>query len=214
MADIFKFWSVMERGQKIHPADRAVFDLMNPKRHGFKLQCLPACFFGPLRTAPVVLLYLSPGYVGVEGDDAKSEEGMDYHYRTWKGREPLRNSQKISDWFKSRTRPFCDDFDVARRKIAILNIGAYHSKKMYSYASMLALPSSRLTLDWAQSVLFRKAIRKERIVICMRAAPHWGLEAGKKYTGTLFAPETTIGGFLRKTDRNKRIINLARQRIC
>jgi hypothetical protein len=32
---------------------------MRPEKHGFELDCLPGCFAGPLKTASVVLLYLT-----------------------------------------------------------------------------------------------------------------------------------------------------------
>jgi len=214
MVNIFKFWGAMKCGQKVHPADRIAFKLMDPERHGFQLQCLPTCFFGPLRSAPVILLFLSPGYGGAEDADAESKVGRDYYYRTWKGREPLRDTQKISSWFKSRTRTFCKDYEKARHQIAILNIGAYHSKKMYSYASMMALPSSRVVLDWAQSTLFPDAIAKKRIVVCLRAHAHWGLETNKKYPGTLFAPAVNMAGHLLNNQENDRLIKIVRERLC
>jgi hypothetical protein len=62
MVDIFEFWSQIGRGEKIHPADRSAFARMDAKRHGFRLDCLPAAFGGRLRDAPVVMLYLSPGF--------------------------------------------------------------------------------------------------------------------------------------------------------
>lgn len=212
MTDIFRFWSQIKKGQRIHPADRAAFKLMEPRRHGFQLQCLPACFSGPLRNAPVVLLFLSPGYVEAEDTEAKTRSGRNYYFRKWKGREPIRDSGPGKNWFKSRTKVF-SEFDIARRKIAILNIGAYHSKKMYSYSSMMALPSSRVTLDWAQDVLFPQAMAGKRIVVCMRAAAHWGLEAGKRYPGTLFAPLMTRGGHLRRNSSNNKLIKLVRRRL-
>jgi hypothetical protein len=78
MTDIFEFWSRIKRGERIHPDDKEVFDRMNPERHGFKLDCLPGCFGGPLKTASVVLLYLSPGYSEADVADAKTEETKDY----------------------------------------------------------------------------------------------------------------------------------------
>jgi hypothetical protein len=149
--DLFKFWSRMKRGQKIHPADKAAFKRMNPKRHGFQLQCLPAAFGGRLRAAPVVLLYLSPGYGKADDADARNKSGKDYYSRRWKGNEPARDHGK---WYRSRTRVF-GEFNIVRNKIALLNIGAYHSKTVQSYACLLALPSSRQALDWAQNYYLR-----------------------------------------------------------
>jgi hypothetical protein len=211
--DIFKFWAQIKRGEKIHPADKAAFQLMEPRRHGFQLQCLPSCFSGRLRDASVVLLFLSPGYVRADDAEALSKVGRDYYCRKWRGREPLRDDGGPGTrWARSRTRGF-GDYEKVRKKIALLNIGAYHSKTMKSYASMLALPSSRMTLDWAQTVLFPQAMAGDRIVICMRAAAYWGLERGKKYPGMLFAPKTTRSGHLQRNRENRIMMQLARRRL-
>jgi hypothetical protein len=208
---IFRFWSRIKRGERIHPDDRQVFKRMDAERHGFKLKYLPACFTGSLRTAPVVLLYLSPGYDKTEEAEAKRRTVQEKYWRRWRGREPLSDGDgRGAVWFRSHTRVF-GDYRIVREKVAILNIGAYHSKNMQSYASMLALPSSRVTLDWAQHYLFPEALSRKRIVICMRSAAYWGLEAGKKYPGTLFAPRTTRNGYLR--DRDAALIRLVRRRI-
>ena len=119
MTDIFEFWSRIKRGERIHPADKEVFDRMNPERHGFKLDCLPGCFAGPLKTASVVLLYLSPGYSEADEADAKSNKGKDYRFRSWKGHEPFRNTGPGESWLSSRTRNFCD-YETVRNKFAIL----------------------------------------------------------------------------------------------
>ena len=65
-------------------------------------------------------------------------------------------------------------YEEIKRHFATLNIGAYHSKDVKSYASLLALPSSRVSLSWAQNHLFPEADAGRRIVICMRAAAFWG----------------------------------------
>jgi len=54
MMDIFEFWSQIKRGETVHPADREVFARINPEKHGFQLDCLPASYGGKLKTAPVV----------------------------------------------------------------------------------------------------------------------------------------------------------------
>jgi hypothetical protein len=63
------------------------------KRHGFRLGCLPAAFGGRLRDAPVVLLYLSPGFSNADLAAAKTEEGKDYYVPL---RTP-RQSRRLSD---------------------------------------------------------------------------------------------------------------------
>src|SRR5690348_6562988 len=92
---IFNFWRI-PCGTKVHPADVEVFKRLDPKRHGLQLQCLPASFAGPLRKAPLVLLFLSPGFKEKERDeaDAKTRAGREFYHRQWQGNEPLRVDSK------------------------------------------------------------------------------------------------------------------------
>lgn len=212
--DLFKFWSALRPGQTIHPADKEVFGRLDPKRHGFQLDCLPGNFGGCLRTAPVVLLYLSPGFSKFDRADAKSPAGREYHFEKLRGNTPFADDPKRPgvDWLKSRTRHFGDWSDV-RKRLAVMNIGAYHSKSVLNISQLTALPSSRMALDWAQEVLFREAEAGERIVICMRSASYWGLEVGRRYSGTLFAPHVNRSGYLLRNKENARLAMLAKSRI-
>jgi hypothetical protein len=130
MIDIFEFWSRIKRGEHIHPADCDVFNRINSNRHGFSLDCLPTAFRGRLRDAPIVLLYLSPGFRKSDVAHAKTEEGKDYYFQVWQGREALWDPEiSGSDWFASRTKVFGNHAKVAN-KIALLNIGGYHSLRV------------------------------------------------------------------------------------
>jgi hypothetical protein len=187
---------------------------MEPKKHGFSLECLPAAFGGRLRTAPVVLLYLSPGLSAADIADANTDEGKDYYLRRWSGDEPMRDlgGATGTPWMASRTKRF-GSYDVVKDKIALFNIGAYHSKDVKSYAALTALPSSRASLDWAQNVLFPAAEGGERIVVCMRSAGYWGLETGRRYGAGLFAPRVTRQGHFIKDRENGKLIELVRTRL-
>jgi hypothetical protein len=77
---------------------------LDAERHGFQLQCLPGCFAGRLRTAPLVLLYLSPGFSEDDVADAQSEDGKDYRLRSWQGNEPFRDHGPGRSWLESRTK--------------------------------------------------------------------------------------------------------------
>ncbi|UGY27326.1 hypothetical protein HU675_0011505 [Bradyrhizobium septentrionale] len=211
--DIFQFWSVMQAGQTIHPADEVVFKRIDPKRHGFQLNCLPACFAGALKSADVVLLYLSPGYSDADAEDAASENGIEYRFNSWKGDEPFRDYGPGLPWLRERTKNF-GEFESVRRRLAVLNIGAYHSKDVKSFASLVALPSSRVSLDWAQRVLFPQAEAGNRVVVCMRSAAYWGLETGRKYGVGLYAPLVNRSGFLLKNSDNGQLVELIRKRLA
>ncbi|RZN20107.1 hypothetical protein [Bradyrhizobium sp. Leo121] len=212
MADIFEFWSRIEHGAHIHPADVEAFNRMDAKRHGFQLECLPGCFTGKLKTAPIVLLYLSPGFSQFDLADARSKEGKDYRFRSWRGDEPSRDHGAGYTWLASRTKLFCD-YEVVKQNFAVLNIGAYHSKDVKSYSSLLALPFSRLSLAWAQEVLFPDAEAGRRVVVCMRSAAYWGLDVGRKYKGTLFAPSVNRGGYLIRNPERERLIAVVKSRL-
>ncbi|WP_407114753.1 hypothetical protein [Bradyrhizobium sp. LMG 9283] len=85
MTDIFKFWSMIGKAETIHPLDRPVFERLN-NSHGFDLRCLPCNFGGKLRTAPVVLLYLSPGFSESDLRLARSKEGRERYVKQRTGR--------------------------------------------------------------------------------------------------------------------------------
>jgi hypothetical protein len=140
----------------MHPADKPVFDRIKDK-HQFNLNCLPTCFMGPLRSAPIVLLYLSSSFAEVDLAEATSEQGQDRYMRIRRGDQPLPGPDEHMgawNWWTSRTRCFDDDWRHLQTKIAVLNIGAYHSKKFRDDPLLAALPSSRAALEWAQTELF------------------------------------------------------------
>jgi len=162
MTDIFDFWSQIGAADHIHPADREFF--AGSQSHGFDHRGLPGCFMGPLRTAPVVLLYLSPG--ADDGTDADSQTNQQRQMRMRAGNEPLpgpTDAEATWKWWKSRTDCFGEDWHLLRSKVAFLNIGAYHSKEVKDTKLLLSLPSSRVTLDWAVHTLLPQAKVGERL---------------------------------------------------
>jgi hypothetical protein len=106
VSDIFRFWANVRPQDHIHPDDRAVLSRV---QHGFDLRCLPACFGGPLRTAKVVLLYLSPRWSEQDRPDARSKEGRAYYARRRAGHEPFRGPEAEGfKWLVSRTAVRCE----------------------------------------------------------------------------------------------------------
>ena len=201
--DIFDFWADLPGDARVHPTDKPVFDRAgegDEKRHGFDLRCLPAPFNGPLRTARLVLLYLSPGWCEFDVEEAQTKQGHERHFVRRQGYAQL-NSEADHEggyrWWTGHTKHFGEPHDL-KDKTAILNIGAYHSKTFSDYHLLAALPSCRATLDWAQSVLFPQAERGERVVICLRSARYWGLGKQSKYGKSLFTLAVNRGGHMKK----------------
>lgn len=211
--DLFQFWSGVGPADKVHPADR---DVLSRVKHGFNLECLPACVSGPLKTAPVVLLYLSPGLNEPEDlEMAHSEAGQSWYVRRRSGSEPLPGPEIHKPawrWWSSRTRCF-GDWQQLKEKVAVLNIGAYHSRTFVDAPLLAALPSSRASLDWGQEVLFPQAIAGDRAVICLRASRFWGLNEGRHYKASLYAPKVTRSGHMVHNDMRDAIIRDVRERL-
>lgn len=199
--DLFDFWRTLPVGTKVHPDDRAVFDRISRNQspgHGFKLECLPSPYAGPLRTAPIVFLYLSAGWTARDSGEADAEAAQARQWAQWQGDAPIPTQADHPSgwqWWESRTR-FFGDLSEHRTTIAFLNISAYHSEAFTDHALLAALPSCRLAINWAQSVLFAQAEAGERVVICLRSAAFWGLTTGRKYGSSLFAPEVTRAGHM------------------
>jgi len=200
--NIFRFWKKIKAHETIHPADQEVFGRVGQRGHGLDLRCLPCPFGGPLKTAPVVLLFLSPGFDRSDLKDARTPQGRRRYVLQRAGLQPLQDEGPTSKWLLSRTKAFGIDYQTARRKIAVLNIGAYHSKNFADHALLAALPSSRVSLEWAQDVLFPQAMRKERAVVCLRASHFWGLAEGMSH-GFLFVPSVTRAGHMKKSSREQ-----------
>lgn len=151
--DIFDYWAECPKGARIHPRDANV---LASAKHGFDLRCLPASFDGPLRTAPVVLLYLSPGFGAYDLEDATSPEGQARYALRWTGTAPLTGPDEHPagfDWWSTRTARF-GPWETLRDKVAVLNIGPYKSATFRDWPMLSALPTCRAVLEWAQGVLF------------------------------------------------------------
>ncbi len=210
MPDIFDFWAECPPEARKHPQDEPVF--ARAGYMGFNLDCLPCNFWGPLRTAPVVLLFLSPGFDESDVAYSASAQGQADYADRRKGFRPLDTAEQHASgwrWWAARARAFGDPARVSD-KIAILNIGAYHSKTFDDAHALMALPSSRVAIDYAQTVLFPAAERSERVVICLRKPRAWGLTVGKEYPGTLFAPRTNAAGHMVVGDNREAAIKAAK----
>lgn len=212
--DLIDFWSKMKGPDSVHPSDAEVFRRLGDEKHAFDLTCLPACFCGDIRSAPVVLLYLSPGLSKPDHADAQSAAGRARYEEMRAGRSLLPSQEEhetVWRWWTSRTQCF-GDWGRIRPHLALLNIGAYHSKDFSDWQMLASLPSSRASLSWAQDVLFPQAEAGERVVICLRGARFWGLSRGR-HGVSLFAPSTTRGGHMKKGSLRDEVVRAVTGRL-
>lgn len=201
--DIFQFWSEIPDDVFEHPEDRLVLQRV---KHNFARDCLPGAYRGRLRTAAVVLLFLSPGLDSGDAAHCSTPEGRNYYARQRTGECNLPEEEEHPSAYKWLTRIFRQfdiDYEEARPNVATLNIGAYKSKSFDDWPMLAALPSSRVALDWAQSVLFPEAEAGKRVVVCLRAPKFWGL--GGEPVVSLYCPACGRDAVMRHGPMRERI---------
>ena len=150
-ADLFEFWQRIAPHDHIHPADKDIFRRIGDDGHGFRLDALPSPIMGPLKTARVVLLFLSPGFQESDAEEGTTKAGQRRYTEMRMGAAPLPDSVEhlaAWEWWSQRTKAFGEWSDL-RSKVAFLNIGAYKSRTFSDPQMLASLPSSRATLDWA-----------------------------------------------------------------
>jgi hypothetical protein len=209
---LFEFWEGVSPSTKVHPQDEPVFEAHG--KHNLRLECLPNPFYGPLRTAPIVLLYLNPGFLQQDLNEAQSEDGRQFYWRQRQGNEPLRSqiNREKKSWWVPRTKFLGIDPEYLRHKLAVLELCAYHSKNFTDRSLLTKLPSSRIALEWATSSLFAQARSRERVVICLRSAKRWGLTVGN-HDGWLFVPKFTRSGHMFKTENRNAVVEAAKEAL-
>lgn len=213
--DIFEFWSQVPPDAKQHPDDNEVLRRTDARRH-FDLQCLPGPFLGPLHTAPVVLLFLSPGLTPQDRRDARSPLAQARTAAARDGNLPLPGPDEHEAawrWWRSKVSCVTRNWEALREHVAILNITPYHSKTFNERDFVASLPSARASIDWAQNVLFPEAEAGRRVVVVLRAQAAWGVRQGRRYGEALFLLNITHGGHMVDNPLRRRTIGAIRTAI-
>jgi hypothetical protein len=212
--DLFEFWSRCAPSARVHPDDEAVLSRVE---HGFDLRCLPAPYTGQLKLAPVVLLFIAPGFDKFDVGHAKSAAGQSWYSHQRSGIAPLPSVAEHPThhrWWTRIVRQFGVDADAARSRIAILDLAPYHSASFSDGDLLSALPSCRRAVDWAQEVIFPQAIAGDRAVICLRAAARWGLRTGTVEGEALLCPDFTRSGVMLHGELRERVGAEVRARVA
>ena len=213
---LFRFWAEMPVGSFRHPSARFVLERVP---HAFPHTAPPNPFFGPLQSAPVVLLYLSPGLDAFDEKKADDPAYKSFFTFQWSGNAALPSEAEYAPWWQwwsRRVRQFGIDPLAVRERVAFLNISPYRSKSFHDWPMLAALPSSRAALDWAQDVLFPQAYDGGRIVVCMRSAKYWGLSPrmdGMPWGKGLYTLPFTQSGYLHHGEARERVGAAVRKKL-
>jgi hypothetical protein len=229
--DPFSFWALTPRrlrlGRRrwVHPHDlQDVVELFR-YHHDF-LHTFPAPFFGPLKTAKLVLAYAGPGNTttGEENDDTQGRDLAWVRRRlaSFNGKTPIEWNliqPRARQWFRSRLANLLDisvrqldEIAAIETKIAFVNLAAYRGIET-KWDEVAFLPSTQVMRSWARSVLFRDARTKKRVVVLMRANKWWGIRNGPWTSGFLFAPQTIRSGHLMKSCKVGQAATRAARRV-
>lgn len=211
--DVFQLWHrdpqefQTDDGRYIHPDDRAAIDgNLFFEYHKKYLNTFPSPFWGALRTAPLVLLFASPGNTQrLDEENAADASWRRRRCASFNGTEPLTTPgllhAEAERWICDQVRSLLElppDADIGKTlaKIAIADLTAYRGARS-EWHEVAFLRTTLAMRDWAQTTLFPQGKNNERIVIIHRARQWWGVPPGKAWSlGSLFAPETTRGGNL------------------
>ena len=196
--DFLQFWTKAIPNLHVHPDDAAELER---NHHALALDTLVGPFMGPVRTAPVVLLTLNPGFSTGEAREAAqipaaresmaNNLGGDAPLPAWVGNPSGR------EWTTRRLRQFGLGYEDAEARIAFINLIPYRSREGAKDMRMAdRLESSRMVRAWARDTLFPEAVAGERVVVCLRSAKQWGLVPDTKRGAALFAPKVTRGAFM------------------
>jgi hypothetical protein len=206
--EIFECWSPSEitPDARKHPRDIAFLERTQP---AFDFSGLPGCFMGPLRTAPVVLLYSAPGpWDPADSVGARAIAMQNWCARTRTGTEPLPDDRFWPDcwkWWKAHTKRF-GDWQNLKTKVAFLNLMPYHMRGDFKDRDVIGkLPTSTVAMKWANETLFTAAREKKRVVVCMRAQGDWNLSLQED--GYLFAPNVNPrSGYMHLDEFSSRVV--------
>ena len=198
--DIFDFWAQIAPTAHVHPADVAV---LARAKHAFDLKALPGCFMGPLRSAPVVLLFLSPG---LSEQDEATPALVEWHRRNRLGTSLVSKETHLSAYrWWTRHEEFWRSGGIGEHD-AFSILGRIIPRRSQNHGLLAALPSSRVSLDWAQNVLFPEAEAGKRVVVCLRSAKY-GVGERQEIRWHSVAPNVTRGGHI--AGQQRKIIEAA-----
>lgn len=145
----------------------------------FALDVPPGHINGNLRTAPVVVLFLNPGF---EDEDKQVFEKEDCRILLF---EPIRGESDFPLWFNRWRKWFLQRVKLdgmtdekIGKNVSIFNVCSYASRdaKRLKPSILNSLPSSQAAIEYLHEVLIPQAQRGERFIVVCRTAWAWKID--------------------------------------
>ncbi|HEA16575.1 MAG TPA: hypothetical protein ENH88_09065 [Pseudoalteromonas prydzensis] len=185
--DIFQYWDRMKQtsGYK-HPDDLVVLkELEDDIKGDINFNFPPGPYWGPIKSAKIVLCYANPSINSPSIDTIKCKENVDVLMNQLKGTEKY--PYKLNGWgkwFEQKANSLFPDINKEQRlelvshQMAVINLIPYASENMDNLASIAnCLPSSWVAQQFLREHLIPKAKKGEILLLMCRSAHLWGLKS-------------------------------------
>ncbi|UPW16934.1 hypothetical protein M0C34_11825 [Agarivorans sp. TSD2052] len=179
---IFEFWKEVESGEKhIHPDDKTVLaELKHYHKSDLNYSFPPGPFFGPLKTAKIILCYANPSVDAPSLDTVACNLNRETLMRQLDGEQPYPYELNgWGQWFSQRANSlFGGDVKLASKQLAVINLIPYASKSMDNVERIAScLPSAWAAQNYLRYTLIPKALKGEILLVMCRSAHLWGLRS-------------------------------------
>ncbi len=192
---IFEFWNKLPNHECIHPEDK---DVLNQYAGVFELDIPPGHINGQLKTAPVIALFLNPGFE--EEDKAifqnEGSRALLFDQISGKNDFPLWFN-RWKKWFLPRVRIGNMTEEQIANQVAILNVCSYASKdaNLLKPSILDSLPSTQMAIKYLHEVLIPQAKRGDRFIVVCRAAWAWKIDRSLECQNIKFVNNPRGGHF-------------------
>ncbi|MCE9945011.1 MULTISPECIES: hypothetical protein [Aeromonas] len=199
---LFEFWEQLDKSENyIHPDDQLVLNELNESHDvDFNFDFPPGHYFGPLKTAKIVLCYANPGIDTPSLSAIKDADNRKLLLKQLSGEEHY--PYKIPGWFewfsKVANSLFLGDIELASSTIAVANLLPYASVNMdKSEVIANCLPSAWAMQNHLRENLIPRAKHGEILLIMCRSSHLWGLRTSLNAENIII--NNTRTGFTKKT---------------
>ena len=215
--EIFEYWnSCLAMGLTKHPDDLVVLDELHHDLNKaidceFEFGLPPGPFFGPLKTAKIVLCYANPSRDESTAEVVTSTALKERLFAQLDGLQSYPYQIPGWDkWFKPVANSLFDgNCELASKHICVFNLVPYASTNMDQVQSFAAsLPSVWAAQEYLRRTLIPQALREEILLVMCRSSLLWGLQT-QHGSANIVINKTRVGF----TDETKKRIKAWRNAI-
>ena len=183
--DFFEFWNIcLAMGLAKHPDDLDVLgelyhNLQKPIDSEFEFGLPPGPFFGPLKTAKIVLCYANPSCDESTAEVVASTALKEQLFAQLDGLQSYPYQiPGWNKWFKPVANSLFDgNCELASKHISVFNLVPYASTNMDQVQSFAtSLPSVWAAQEYLRRTLIPQALREEILLVMCRSSQLWGLQ--------------------------------------